>query len=41
MNAADNAALPLALSGTVSFPSQTQQDAAEKVVAQQWSSVTG
>jgi putative spermidine/putrescine transport system substrate-binding protein len=41
VNAADNAALPPAPSGTVSFPSQTQQDAAEKVVAQQWSSVTG
>ena len=41
VNAADNASLPPAPSGTVSFPSQTQQDAAEKVVAQQWSSVTG
>jgi putative spermidine/putrescine transport system substrate-binding protein len=41
VNAADNAALPPAPSGTISFPSQTQQDAAEKVVAQQWSSVTG
>ena len=41
VNAADNAALPPAPSGTISFPTQTQQDAAEKVVAQQWSSVTG
>jgi putative spermidine/putrescine transport system substrate-binding protein len=41
VNAADNAALPPAPSGTISFPTQSQQDAAEKVVAQQWSSVTG
>ena len=41
VNAADNAALPAAPSGTVSFPTQDQQSAAEKVVAQQWSSVTG
>jgi putative spermidine/putrescine transport system substrate-binding protein len=41
VNAADNAALPPAPSGTVSFPTQNQQSAAEKVVAQQWSSVTG
>jgi len=41
VNAADNAALPPAPSGTISFPSQDQQDAAEKVVAQQWSTVTG
>ena len=41
VNAADNAALPPAPSGTISFPTQNQQDAAEKVVAQQWSSVTG
>jgi len=41
VNAAANAALPPAPSGTVHFPSQAQQDAAQKVVAQQWSSVTG
>jgi putative spermidine/putrescine transport system substrate-binding protein len=34
-------ALPPAPSGSVTFPSQTQQAAAEAIVAQQWSSVIG
>ena len=34
-------ALPPAPSGSVTFPSQSQQAAAENVVAQQWSSVIG
>ncbi len=38
---AANAALPAAPAGGLSFPSQAQQSAAENVVAQQWSSVTG
>jgi putative spermidine/putrescine transport system substrate-binding protein len=41
VDSAANAALPPAPTGAVSFPTQQQQDAAEKVVAQQWSSVTG
>jgi putative spermidine/putrescine transport system substrate-binding protein len=41
VDATANAALPAAPSGAVSFPSQDQQNVAEKVVAQQWSSVTG
>jgi putative spermidine/putrescine transport system substrate-binding protein len=40
VNAAANAALPAAPAST-QFPTQTQENAAEKVVAQQWSSVTG
>lgn len=35
------AALPAAPKGPVTFPSNAQQDAAEKVVAQQWPSVSG
>jgi putative spermidine/putrescine transport system substrate-binding protein len=34
-------ALPPAPAGSVTFPTQAQQDAAENVVAQQWSSVIG
>jgi putative spermidine/putrescine transport system substrate-binding protein len=34
-------ALPPAPSGNVTFATQAQQDAAENIVAQQWSSVTG
>jgi len=41
VNKTANAALPAAPAGGLSFPSQTQQSAAESVVAQQWSSVTG
>jgi putative spermidine/putrescine transport system substrate-binding protein len=41
VDASANAALPSAPAGAVSFPTQQQQNAAEKVVAQQWSSVTG
>jgi putative spermidine/putrescine transport system substrate-binding protein len=40
-NKSANAALPVAPAGGLSFPSQTQESAAEAVVAQQWSSVTG
>ena len=36
-----NAALPVAPSGGLSFPTQSQESAAESVVAQQWSNVTG
>jgi putative spermidine/putrescine transport system substrate-binding protein len=41
VNQAAYKALPPAPSGSVTFPSQTQQAAAENVVAQQWSSVIG
>jgi putative spermidine/putrescine transport system substrate-binding protein len=41
VNKSANAALPVAPSGGLSFPTQTQESAAEGVVAQQWSSVTG
>jgi hypothetical protein len=34
-------ALPPAPSGSVTFPTQAQQSAAESIVAQQWSSVIG
>ena len=34
-------ALPPAPSGNVTFPTQSQQAAAEAIVAQQWSSVIG
>ena len=34
-------ALPPAPAGSVTFPTQAQQAAAENVVAQQWSSVIG
>jgi putative spermidine/putrescine transport system substrate-binding protein len=40
VDAAANAALPAAPAAT-QFPTQSQENAAEKVVAQQWSSVTG
>jgi len=40
-NKSANAALPVAPAGGLSFPTQTQESAAEAVVAQQWSSVTG
>jgi putative spermidine/putrescine transport system substrate-binding protein len=41
VNQAAYKALPPAPAGNVTFPSQTQQAAAENVVAQQWSSVIG
>ena len=41
VNAAANKALPPAPPGSVTFASQAQQDAAESIVAQQWSSVIG
>jgi putative spermidine/putrescine transport system substrate-binding protein len=41
VNQAAYKALPPAPSGNVTFPSQSQQAAAEAVVAQQWSSVIG
>jgi putative spermidine/putrescine transport system substrate-binding protein len=41
VNQAAYKALPPAPSGSVTFPSQTQQATAENVVAQQWSSVIG
>ena len=41
VNQAAYKALPPAPSGNVTFPSQTQQSAAEAIVAQQWSSVIG
>jgi putative spermidine/putrescine transport system substrate-binding protein len=41
VNKAANAALPVAPSGGASFPTQSQESAAESVVAQQWSSVNG
>ncbi len=41
VNKTANAALPLAPAGGLSFPTQAQESAAEAVVAQQWSSVTG
>jgi putative spermidine/putrescine transport system substrate-binding protein len=41
VNKTANAALPIAPAGGLSFPTQSQESAAETVVAQQWSSVTG
>jgi putative spermidine/putrescine transport system substrate-binding protein len=41
VNQAAYKALPPAPSGSVTFPTQSQQAAAEAVVAQQWSSVIG
>ena len=41
VNKTANAALPIAPAGGLSFPTQSQESAAESVVAQQWSSVTG
>ena len=41
VNQAAYKALPPAPSGSVTFPTQVQQAAAENVVAQQWSSVIG
>ncbi len=41
VNQAAYKALPPAPAGTVTFPTQAQQNAAENVVAQQWSSVIG
>ena len=38
---AADAALPAAPAGGLTFPTQAQQSAAEAMVAQQWSSVTG
>jgi len=38
---AANAALPVAPAGGLSFPTQSQESAAEAKVAQQWSSVIG
>lgn len=41
VNQAAYKALPPAPAGSITFPSQSQQAAAEAVVAQQWSSVIG
>ena len=41
VNKAANAALPAAPAGGLSLPTQAQESAAEAVVAQQWSTVTG
>ncbi len=41
MDHAAYAALPAAPKGTISFPTQSELTAAETVVTQNWSSVTG